>query len=311
MRTILSLATTTLAVGLLVGATVVVPGATGSVAATPALAPRMRVVAAENFWGSIVRQLAGDRAAVTSIIDNPATDPHEYEPKPSDARALASARYVIENGAGYDPWVQKLLDADPEASRRVLDVGAFLGVPEGGNPHQWYSPPSVDRFVQRVSHDLQRLDPNDAAYFAARAASFETRTLAPYHRIVAQIAQEYAKTPVGASESIFTPMADALGLRLLTPTSFLDAVAEGSDPTAHDKTVVDRQVQNKEIKVFVYNRQNATPDVHALVDSARAAGIPVASITETLVPVRATFQTWQVDQLRALRRALARAVPTS
>jgi zinc/manganese transport system substrate-binding protein len=298
---------------LTVGLTIALVAGAAAVGASPAAAAgggRMQVVVAENFWGSIVRQLAGTRATVTSIISKPQTDPHDYEPTPSDARAIASARYVVVNGIGYDPWAQKLIDADPEPGRRELDVGKLLGVPTGGNPHQWYSPTSVERFVDRVTADLTSLDKGSAGYFAARRAAFETMAMAAYHASIADIRRRFGGTPVGASESIFTPMARALDLRLITPSSFLTAVAEGADPTAQDKAMVDRQVAGKQIKVFVFNAQNATPDVQAVVKSARAEHIPVTRITETLTPANVTFQSWQVRQLHALERALATATGT-
>jgi zinc/manganese transport system substrate-binding protein len=110
---------------------------------------------------------------------------------------------------------------------------------------------------------------------------------------------------VGASENIVVPLVDALGLRLLTPTTFVDAVAEGSDPTAGDKATADGQIRSRQVAVFLYNRQNATPDVRRLVDEARAQQIPVVSVTETLEPASATFTAWQTRQLDALANALA------
>jgi zinc/manganese transport system substrate-binding protein len=266
---------------------------------------KLRVVAAENTWGSIVRAIGGDRATVMSVIRNPATDPHDYEPTPADARAVASAAYVVENGVGYDAWMQKLIDANPVRGRRVLDVGKLVGVPTGGNPHQWYAPDSVSRFVARVATDLGRLDPGHRAYYEARRAEYERAELAPYRELIARIRSRYAGAPVGASENIVVPLVDALGLRLLTPGAFVDAVAEGSDPTARDKATADRQIRNRQIAVFLYNRQNATPDVRRLVDEARAQHIPIVSVTETLEPASTTFAAWQTRQLDALASALA------
>jgi len=267
----------------------------------------IRIVAAENFWGSIVRQLAGVHGSVTSVISSPDTDPHDYEARPSDARAFASAQLVVVNGAGYDSWARKLLDADPGDGRRVLDVGRLVHVRDGVNPHLWYSPSVVNRVVARVTSDLRRLDPRHATYFDRRRAAFETKSLARYHAIIESISQRFPKAPIGASESIVTPMAEALGLQLLTPESFLDAISEGTDPTARDKSTADAQIEQHRIDVFVYNRQNATPDVRTLVDAAKAAGIPVVPVTETLTPARAPFQAWQTRQLMALERALTRA----
>jgi zinc/manganese transport system substrate-binding protein len=267
----------------------------------------LRVVAAENFWGSITAALAGDRAQVSSIITNPATDPHDYEATPQDAREVASADLVIVNGIGYDAWAQKLLDADPSSGRVVLDVGRLVGVDVGGNPHQWYSPASVEKFIARISADLARLDPSDASYFAARRTAYETKGLADYHALIAEIRQRDAGTPVGASESIVSPLVAALGLTMKTPESFLDAIAEGNEPSAHDTAVINQQIADHAIDVFMYNSQNATPDVARLVDAARAHDIPVVTVTETLTPAGATFAAWQATELRDLLDALTRA----
>lgn len=298
---------TAVVAGLLI--TLGVASSAGAGASRPVAQPaaRINVVAAENFWASIVKQLAGSHADVTSVITNPATDPHSYEAKPSDSRAIAGARYVIVNGIGYDPWAQKALDANPSSGRKVLVVGELLGLKDGANPHQWYSPDSLQRFIDRVTGDLQRLDPRDARAFDAQRSQFETVGLKPYHAAVASIRQKYAGTPVGASESIFSPLADGLGLKVLTPPSFLKAIAEGTDPSAADKEAIDQQVKAKQIKVFVFNSQNSTPDVQAIVKQAKAEAIPVTTVTETLAPANVTFQAWQVKELLGLQAALAKA----
>src|SRR5260370_11930215 len=135
----------------------VVSLATACGASTSAGSGPVNVVAAENFWGSIATQLAGSHASVRSIITNPQTDPHAYEPTASDARAIAGAAFVIENGAGYDPWAQKLVDANPSGSRAVLNVGKLNGLAEGGNPHIWYSPTFVRRGIDAGTAPPQHL----------------------------------------------------------------------------------------------------------------------------------------------------------
>lgn len=268
---------------------------------------KIAVVAAENFWGSIAAQLGGERVSVHSIIANPNADPHDYEPTPADGRAVASAQYVIANGAGYDPWVGRLLEANPAPSRLVLTVAELVGVKQGGNPHRWYSPRDVHRVIQQITTDYKRIDPAGAIYFDQQRQTFESVGLARYDQLIAEIKAKYAGTPIGASESIVTPLAEELGLKLLTPQSFLDAISAGADPTVADKSTVDQQIRTKQIKVLVFNRQNATPDVMALVAQAKAVGIPVATVTETPVPPTASFQDWQVGQLVALEQALSAA----
>jgi zinc/manganese transport system substrate-binding protein len=276
----------------------------GSANAAPA---KVAVVAAEDFWGSIARQLGGEHADVTSIIADPDTDPHDYEAKPSDGAALATAQVAIVNGIGYDGWTTKLLAANPSSSRKVVTVGDVVGVKDGGNPHQWYSPRSVNAVIDAITNALKQADPADAAYFDAQRQAYRAEGLKRYNDLRAQIKAQYGGTPVGASESIVAPLADDLGLKMLTPESFLDAIAEGNDPTAGDKSTVDKQITGKQIKVFVYNSQNSTPDVAALVDKAKKAGISVTTVTETLIPRGASFQDWQSNQLQSLADALAQA----
>src|SRR6266480_1997347 len=206
----------------------------------------LHVVAAENFWGSIASQLGGSRVQLKSVITSPATDPHDYEPTAADARTIAGARMVVVNGIGYDAWADKLIAANPVSGRIVLNVGDLVGIKPGGNPHRWYSP--------------------------------------QYVQLIATIRRKYGGVPVGASESMFAPLAQALGLQVLTPPTFLKAISEGTAPIAGDKTTIDRQIAQKQIKVWVFNSQNSTPDVKRITDAARKRGIPVATITETLVP---------------------------
>jgi zinc/manganese transport system substrate-binding protein len=281
-------------------------GGSGSPAASPSGGGqgKLVVVAAENFWGSIAAQLAGDKVSVSSIIVNPNTDPHSYEPTAQDARTMAGAKLVIVNGIGYDNWAPKLLEASPLQGRVVLSVGSVLGLKEGDNPHQWYSPTRVLAVVRQITADYDRLDPVDAAYFAQQKLLFESRDLARYEQLRREIRAKYAGVPVGYSESIFQPLGEDLGLKLMTPYSFAKAIAEGGDVTAQDKQTVDTQASNHSIEVWIFNSQNVTPDVQRVNQIAGERHIPIATVTETLSPASATFERWQVAQLEGLIRAL-------
>ncbi len=180
-------------------------------------------------------------------------------------------------------------------------------VPVGGNPHRWYNPADVQAVIAAMVADFSRADPADRKYFAAQKARFDNIALRPYHALISAIKAKYAGTPVGASESIFAMMAPALGLKLITPYSFLKAISEGTEVTAADKLTIDHQIRDHLIKVYVYNSQNVTPDVQAQLAEAKAQHIPTATITETLVPPTATYQDWQVKELRGIEAALAKA----
>jgi zinc/manganese transport system substrate-binding protein len=267
----------------------------------------VRVVAAENFWGSIARQLGGTHANGQSIITNPAQDPHSYEPTSADARTMAGAQLAIVNGVGYDPWAPKLLAANPVDGRDILTVGNLFGLKAGQNPHRWYDPVEVVQVASAISGALQRLDPKHASYYAQRLQSFDGTALAQYHALIAQIRRRYAGVPVGASESIFALLSPSLGLRLITPPSFMRAISEGTEVTAQDTATTESLLTSHAIRVWVYNSQNATPEIQRLNGLARAQRIPIATVTETLSPASDSFQQWQVHQLQGLEAALHRA----
>jgi zinc/manganese transport system substrate-binding protein len=220
---------------------------------------------------------------------------------------MAGARFAIVNGIGYDPWASKLIDANPASGRVVVTVGDLVGIKAGGNPHRWYSPNDVQKVIREIVRDYTKLAPKDAAYFKQQQARFETHGLAHYKGLIAKINRKYHGVSVGASESIFAPLAQALGLNLVTPPTFLKAISEGAEPTVADKTTVDRQIAKKQIKLWVFNSQNSTPDVSRITSAARKKGIPVSTITETLTPASASFEAWQSRQLEAIAAALAKA----
>jgi zinc/manganese transport system substrate-binding protein len=266
----------------------------------------IEVVAAENFWGSIAQQVGGAHVHVVSIVTNPNADPHSYEPTAGDARVIAGAKLVIENGIGYDPWIARLLAAD-DGGQTVLNVGTVVGVTDGGNPHRWYNPADVRTVINQLTADYSALDPANRPYFAAQRARFDRTGLRRYHELITAIRRKFNGTPVGASESIFAMLAPALGLRLITPYSFLKAISEGGEVSAADKLTIDRQITHHLIKIYVYNSQNLTPDVRSQLSEARAAHMPVTTITETLTPPQDSYQAWQVRELTGIQAALALA----
>lgn len=274
---------------------------------TTSSAHGVQVVAAENTWGSVAQALAGSAATVTSIIRSPAVDPHSYEPEAADARSFAQANLVIVNGLGYDTWASRLLAADTPSGRATLNVGRVLGLHDGDNPHRWYSPSDVQRIADVITGALIAAEPRRAAYLRARRVWFSTVALAHYNGLIQAIRDRDAGIPVGASESIFAPMASALGLDLVTPPGLLRAVSEGGDVTDGDMATAQAQISAHAIRVWVLNSQNVTPDVNILTADARAAGIPVVSVTETPNPSTASFAAWQTRQLAALAAALTRS----
>ena len=263
----------------------------------------INVVAGENFWASIAAQLGGTKVSVQSIVTDPNADPHEYESSASNARAFAEARLVILNGAGYDRWGQKLLDASKSSSREVITVANILGKKEGDNPHFWYDPGYVNRVADRITAQYKTIDATNAGYFDQRRSQL-TDDMKSYLDEIATIKQKYAGTPIGSTESIFQYMAAALGLNLTTPADFMDAVAEGNDPPASAVAEFQNQIAGNKIAVLVYNVQTVTAVTTNIKSLAAAHRIRSVGVSETLSPENLKFQDWQLNQLRDLEAAL-------
>ena len=265
----------------------------------------LQVIADENFWGSIAAQLGGSHVSVTSIVTNPNIDPHDYESSATDARAFATADYVVLNGAGYDDWGQKLLSANPGQNRKVFTVAELLNKKAGDNEHFWYNPDWVEKVADRITADYQALDAADAGYFSQTREALRI-ALKPYHDAIARIRAAHSAAPVGATESIFVYLGQALGLKLISPAEFMQAISEGNDPPAQTVAEFQDQISHRQIKVLVYNTQTSTPVTENLKLLAARNNIPVVGISETLEPSTASFQDWQLKQLTDLETALSR-----
>lgn len=291
-------AAASLVVAALVGCAACAPAATVPGGSTIA------VVTTQNVWGSIVGQLGGSRVTVTSVVTDPNVDPHDYQSTPRTARALAVARYVVVNGAGYDSWADSLLNANESSSRTVLTIATLLGKNDGDNPHFWYSPRYVGQVANRVTSDLVSIDPGDASYFAQRHAAFEA-SLTAYHERISAIRKQFLGQKIASTESIFQYMADALGLDLISPPQFMKAVSDGNDPPAATITTFQQQLQSRQARVLIFNQQTATAVTTNLEQVAAQHGIPRVGVTEIIQPAGASFQLWMTEELARVQSALS------
>ena len=265
----------------------------------------IQVVAAENFYGDIVKQLGGSHVAVTSILSNPNVDPHEYVSNFQTAVAVSKAQLVVENGDGYDTWMDKLLSASPNSSRVVL-VGANMAdhkLPD--NPHVWYGIDNMPAIAQAITAALKRLDTAHASTFDSNLATFK-QSLVLLEQKISEINKKYRGTPVALTETIYLYQAVPEGLAVLTPFEFQKAIAGGNDPPADTVIETNNQVTRKEVKILIYNSQTVTPITTNLQNEAKNLNIPVVPVSETMPPGK-SYQTWMIDQLNTLQQALATA----
>jgi zinc/manganese transport system substrate-binding protein len=271
----------------------------------PARNGRLPVVAAENAYGSIAAQIGGPHVAVTSILNDPAADPHLFTADTATGLAVARAALVIQNGAGYDSFMGKLESAAPSSGRIVVTVADVLRVHgAGANPHLWYDVPRLGRVAGAIAAGLERADPRHRAAYRAGLRRFE-RDLAPLRREVAAIRARDRGAPVAYTEPVPGYLLAAAGLRNLTPPSFSRAIEDGSEPTAAAVADMTGLFTDHRVRALLVNTQAVSPITARIRSAAEAAGIPVVGVTETL-PAGETFQAWQLRQARALARALGR-----
>jgi zinc/manganese transport system substrate-binding protein len=265
----------------------------------------LRVLAVENFYADLVRQLGGQCVSVTAILSDPSADPHEFQPGTNDVLAYQHAQLVVQNGLGYDDFSDRIL-ATLASQPVLIDAGEVLGLEAGDNPHVWYSPAYVDQLQAAVSAGLKQLAPEYAAYFDAQSSAVDQR-MATYHELVGQLSAQFGGTPVGSTETIFEYMADATNLQLISPPGFMRAISEGNEPAAREIAAFHDQISSHRIRALVYNTQTVTNLVEQFQSLAHDNDIPTVGVSETMPLEAQTFQGWQATQLRLLLMALQNA----
>lgn len=275
----------------------------GSSASTPAESSKViNVVAAENFYGNVVTQLGGKRVNVTSILSDPNVDPHEYTSNVQTAQKVSKADLVIENGLGYDDWMDKLLSGSPNSNRILLTGGKLADHPLPDNPHVWYGFNNMPAITQGITDALKKLDSADASTFDSNLAAFK-QSLTPLQQKISDINTKYKGTPVALTETIYLYQTMPAGLNVLTPFEFMKANAEGTDPPADTVTSINNSINMKQAKILIYNLQTVTPITTNVQNEAKKQNIPIVPVSETMPPNK-TYQTWMMDQLNVLELAL-------
>ena len=236
----------------------------------------LQVVAAENFWGSIAAQLGGDRVARDEHHHATRRPTRTTTSRPPRTRAtMAGAQMAIVNGIGYDPWAPQAARRQPVRGRIVLDVGDLVGLDAGDNPHRWYSPADVQQVIDQIAADYERARPRRRGLLRARRRRRSRRAgWREYKRLIATIQRQYAGTPVGASESIFAPLAAGARPEAADARRLPERDQRGHRADRGRQGDVDRRSHAAQIKVWVFNSQNATPDVQRLNDAARKTRHP-------------------------------------
>jgi zinc/manganese transport system substrate-binding protein len=262
-------------------------------------------VGAENEYANVLSQIGGKYVAVTSILNNPNTDPHTFEASASVAEEVAHAQLIVQNGVGYDGFMNNIEAASPNAKRKVIVAQDVLGLPiTTRNPHLWYKPTTMPAVAKVMVKDLDTLAPRHAAYFAANLKTFD-RSLRPWLSAIAAFMKKYPHTPVAVTEPVADYLLQAMGAKVLTPFVFQADIMNGVDPAPEDISLEDGFFTKHEVKLFCYNEQVVDALTTSIRETAKAAHVPVVGVYETMPTPGFDYQTWMLAEVKALESAVS------
>jgi zinc/manganese transport system substrate-binding protein len=266
-------------------------------------------VGAENEYANVIGQIGGKYVRVTAIESNPNTDPHTFEASASVSEVVGAAELIVQNGVGYDSFMDPIEHSTGSPQRKIIDVQHLLGLPDSTpNPHLWYSPATMPAVARKIAADLSQLRPAHAAYFRQRLATFDA-ALQPWRAAIASFRAAYAGTPVATTEPVGDYLLQALGTRNLTPFGLQADIMNGVDLSPQYVTLQDNLFQQHKVRVFVYNQQVVDSVTEAFLAAAKRAGIPVVGVYETM-PTGYSYQSWMLAEVHALRLAISGKVST-
>ncbi len=261
----------------------------------------VRVVAAQAHYADLVRQVAGENAAVEAVPIGPNQDPHGFEPGLSVGRAVAQAGLVVLNGLGYDPWMGRLLGAAPVPVRLVVNAAEVLRRRAGDNPHVWFDPAGIAPMIEAIVQALSLLRPASRPGLLA-GATVVREDMRPLLDRVAALKGRVTGLPVTATEPVFNPMLEAVGLSV-RHERFQRAIMNETEPRASDVAAMEADLRGRRVRALIHNTQTTGGSADRLLELARRAGVPIVPVTETM-PAGLRYQDWLLGLLGGLERAL-------
>ncbi len=278
-------------------------------AVSPAAAGPVRAIGIENQYADVIAQIGGPYVQVSAIETDPNTDPHSFEASPGIAGQIAGADLIVENGLGYDDWADKMIGATRRPARIVIIVQHLLGLPDDTpNPHLWYGTDTMPAVAAAVATALSQLAPAQAAYFRANVVKFNA-SLEPWRDAIAAFKSAYPGVAMAVTEPVGDYLLQAAGADIVTPFTLQAAIMNGTDPSPQDVAAQNALFTGHRVKVFVYNQQVTDPLTQSFLNLAKANGVPVVGVYETM-PAGYDYQGWMLAEVTALRHAVAAGVST-
>ncbi|MGH3193032.1 MAG: metal ABC transporter solute-binding protein, Zn/Mn family [Streptosporangiaceae bacterium] len=265
-------------------------------------------VGAENEYANVIQQVGGKYVQVSAIMSNPNTDPHTFEASASVAREVSAAQLVVQNGVGYDTFMNTIENAAQDSARKVITVQDLLGLPtDTPNPHLWYKPSTMPAVANAVAADLAALQPAHASYFKANAAAF-IGSLDAWNQAISAFKAKYSGTPVATTEPVADYMLQAAGADNMTPWALQADIMNGTDPSAQDVAAERSLFTQHKVKVFLYNQQVTDSLTESFIALAKASGIPVVGVYETMPAPGYDYQSWMLAEVKDLQKAVVSGV---
>jgi zinc/manganese transport system substrate-binding protein len=253
----------------------------------------VNIVAAENFYGGVAAQVAGSSAKVTSIMNNPNQDPHEFQTDVTTAKAVADADIVIYSGIGYDTWMEKLLASQAKTGRVVIKVADLIGARDGDNPHIWYDPKTMPALVAKLAVVLNKPD----------AVTAFSESMKPLLDKIAGLRSKARGVKVTATEPVFGYMASALGFDMLND-DYQVAVMNDTEPSFKETAAFEQSLTSRTAKILFYNSQVTDPSTKRMQALAKENGVPVIGVTETEPDEAKSYVKWMLSQLGSVESVL-------
>ncbi|HEY6276799.1 MAG TPA: zinc ABC transporter substrate-binding protein [Streptosporangiaceae bacterium] len=267
-------------------------------------------IGAENEYANVLGQIGGKYVQVTSILNNPNTDPHTFEASPQVAQQVSGAQLIVQNGVGYDSWISRMEAASPDPKRKVIVAQNVLGLPDSTpNPHLWYNPATMPAVARVMAADLSALQPSHKAYFQARLAAFD-RSLSPFMSAIAQFKARHPGTLAATTEPVADYLLTAMGIKNLTPFTFQADIMNGVDPAPQDIALENSFFLQHKVKVFAYNQQVVDALTTSIRQNAIRSGVPVVGVYETMPTPGYTYQSWMLAEVNAISKAVASKIST-
>lgn len=264
---------------------------------------RINVVASLDFYGETAKAVLGNKGTVTSIIDRPSMEPHEFEPTTNTAKTVSNADVIIYNGLGYDAWMTRLA-ADNTDTTKINVAQSVMNKQDGDNEHIWYDMVTMPKLANRLAREFAKRQPQNKTYFKANAKRY-IQSLKPLQQELVKLKRNSHGARVNVSEPVFDYALTAMGYKQ-NNNHYAQAVQNDTDPSPRDIKQMQSDIRHHKIAFFVVNTQEISRMTTNLLHLAKKSGVPIVRVTESQ-PTGENYESWMLGQFKQVERIQEKA----